>query len=186
MRTPALEAKIWKRSTKTFTSLVIHRIFHLQIQELHKNVGLDALKDHPAVKRVTAQRMVIRHLHFVNDTENEAESDIWGEPMFANVSNTDDGHVFFNVSDSDEVTLAAESSLNSEESADSDELHISLEYDNVLPESGVDKRKLESKNDDEPCDGKECAEDETENGTWPASRPLRRSSLTLVSELVHH
>ncbi|XP_050738001.1 membrane-bound transcription factor site-1 protease-like [Eriocheir sinensis] len=145
----------------------------VQIQEVHKNVGLDALKDHPAVKRVTAQRMVIRHLHFVNDTEDESESDIWDGQMFANVSNAGDGNVIFNISDSDEMTLEAESSLNSME------VQSDLEYDNVLPESSDDNTKPESKNGDEPCNGKECSEDETEDGTWPASRPLRRSSLTL-------
>lgn len=160
---------------------MISNNFDLQIQELHKNVGLDALKDHPAVKRVTAQRMVIRHLHFVNETEDEEESDIWGEHMFTNVSNTEAEHVIFNVSDSDKITLAAESSLNSMEES----LH-SQEYDNVFPETSADKTKPESKIDDEPCDGKECNEDETENGTWPASRPLRRSSLTLVSCPTNH
>lgn len=134
------------------------------------------------MKRVTAQRMVIRHLHFVNETDDEAESDTWGREIFANVSNTEDGHGTFNVSDSDDMNMAAESSLNSmEESLDSQEVRSGLEYDSVYPENTADKTKPEPQNNDEPCDGKECGEDETENGTWPASRPLRRSSLTLVS-----
>lgn len=149
-------------------------------------MGLDALKDHPAVKRVTAQRMVIRHLHFVNDTEDESDSDIWSEQMF-NVSNTDDGNEVFNVSDSDEMTLAVETPLNSiDESHDSQEAHSGSEYDTVFPETTGDKPKPESQNaDGDPCDGEECSEEETENGTWPASRPLRRSSLTLVSVYVY-
>lgn len=134
------------------------------------------------MKRVTAQRMVIRHLHFVNDTGDESESDIWDEQMFANVSNGGDGNVIFNISDSDEITLEAESSLNSMD--ESQEAQSDLEYENVLPESNDDKAEPESKND-EPCDGNECTEDETEDGTWPASRPLRRSSLTLVSDHTH-
>lgn len=145
-------------------------------------MGLDALKDHPAVKRVTAQRMVIRHLHFVNETEDE--SDMWSEPVFANISKSEGEHIIFNISDSEEVTLTSESSSNSEESVDSQEVHSSVEYDSVLPEDSADDTNPESKSDDEPCDGKECGEEETENGTWPASRPLRRSSLTLVSALV--
>lgn len=37
--------------------------------------GLDALRHHPAVRRVTPQRMVHRSLHFENATEFEAEAD---------------------------------------------------------------------------------------------------------------
>lgn len=125
--------------------------------------------------------MVIRHLHFVNDTEEE-DMDQWEEKMFANVSDTDEGHVIFNATDSDRTTLGDESSLNSEEELlDTQEVHNDIEYDNMFPEADSDKTNTKGTNDGEPCNGDECRESETENGTWPASRPLRRSSLTLVS-----
>ncbi|MPC27483.1 membrane-bound transcription factor site-1 protease-like [Portunus trituberculatus] len=153
----------------------------VQIQEHHKNVGLDALKDHPAVKRVTAQRMVIRHLHFVNDTE-DADLDQWKENVFANVSDTE-GYpgMVFNVTDSDRTTLGDESSLNSEEElTDTQEIHDDdMEYDQMYVETGADKTDTKGIGDGEPCSGDKCKEGETEDGTWPASRPLRRSSLTL-------
>lgn len=145
-------------------------------------MGLDALKDHPAVKRVTAQRMVIRHLHFVNDTE-DADVDQWEENIFANVSDTE-GYpgMVFNATDSDRTTLDDESSLNSEEELTDTQVHDDdVEYDNTLSEADADKVDTKGTGDGEPCSGDKCKERETEDGTWPASRPLRRSSLTLVS-----
>ncbi|KAK8402593.1 hypothetical protein O3P69_000762 [Scylla paramamosain] len=153
----------------------------VQIQEHHKNVGLDALKDHPAVKRVTSQRMVIRHLHFVNDTE-DTDLDQWEENIFANVSETE-GYpgMIFNVTDSDRITLGDETSLNSEEElTDTQEVHgDDMEYDHIFSEATADKTGTKGTGDGEPCSGDKCKEGETEDGTWPASRPLRRSSLTL-------
>ena len=43
-----------------------------QLQEYKNNDGLDSLLEHPAVKRVTPQRMVVRHLHFVDDDDGDA------------------------------------------------------------------------------------------------------------------
>lgn len=125
--------------------------------------------------------MVIRHLHFINDTE-DAHLDQWEEKMFANVSDTEKRHMIINATDSDRTTLDDEFSLNSEEELlDTQEVHSDMEYDHIFSEAGSDKTDSKAKSDGEPCNGDECGEGETENGTWPASRPLRRSSLTLVS-----
>ena len=127
--------------------------------------------------------MVIRHLHFVNDTE-DADLEQWDEKMFANISDTEE-HISmnFNITDSDRTTLGDESSLSSEEELlDTQEVHTDdMEYGHIFPEDGADKADTKATGDGEPCIGDECREGETENGTWPASRPLRRSSLTLVS-----
>ena len=148
-------------------------------------MGLDALKDHPAVKRVTAQRMVIRHLHFVNDTE-DADLDLWEENIFANVSDTE-GYpgMVFNETDSDRTSLDDETSLNSEELTDTQEVDSDgVENDQMFAEADADKTGTKGTvgaAGGEPCNGDKCKEGETEDGTWPATRPLRRSSLTLVS-----
>uniref|UniRef100_A0A6A7G1N4 Membrane-bound transcription factor site-1 protease n=3 Tax=Hirondellea gigas TaxID=1518452 RepID=A0A6A7G1N4_9CRUS len=43
----------------------------IQLEEDHYNTpGLNSLKDHPAVKRVTPQRMVVRHLTYISDTDD--------------------------------------------------------------------------------------------------------------------
>ncbi|XP_022904811.1 membrane-bound transcription factor site-1 protease isoform X2 [Onthophagus taurus] len=39
------------------------------IEETDKSLGLDALTDHPSIKRVTSQRMVLRTLKFINTHE---------------------------------------------------------------------------------------------------------------------
>ncbi|RXG72413.1 Membrane-bound transcription factor site-1 protease [Armadillidium vulgare] len=53
----------------------------VQIWEGENNRGIEALKDHPAIKRVTPQRMVVRHLRYINETseENEAHLNVYEE-----------------------------------------------------------------------------------------------------------
>ncbi|XP_042225174.1 membrane-bound transcription factor site-1 protease-like [Homarus americanus] len=151
----------------------------VQIQELRKNGGLDALKDHPAVKRVTAQRMVIRHLHFVNDTDEEANSDMWDDILFANVSDSEEKIVIYNITGTDTRTVLNDGSeLDSEAvGSDTDEIETDVDYESYLSEINSNKIEVNPKKD-APCSGSDCAQAE-ENGSWPASRPLRRSSLTL-------
>ncbi|XP_045605609.1 membrane-bound transcription factor site-1 protease [Procambarus clarkii] len=147
----------------------------VQIQELHRNGGLDALKDHPAVKRVTAQRMVIRHLHFVNDTDDDA-ADVWDEILFANISEVDERIIMYNISGTDSTVIADES--DEAEVDDTGEIETDVDYDSYLSEISSNKIEVEQKKKDRQCNGAECGQ-EDEKGTWPASRPLRRSSLTL-------
>lgn len=145
----------------------------VQIQELRKNDGLDALKDHPAVKRVTAQRMVIRHLHFVNDTDEDTSTDLWDEILFANISETADGFMVYNISESQQ-----EDGLHKEEGIDGDDTaELDVEYE-VLGEE-YNKKEEKEDEDDSPCSGKDCPPHVEREAVWPASRPFRRSSLTL-------
>ncbi|XP_071545683.1 membrane-bound transcription factor site-1 protease [Panulirus ornatus] len=154
----------------------------VQIQELRKNGGLDALKDHPAVKRVTAQRMVIRHLHYVNDTDEDADIDMWDDILFANITESDERLVMYSVNETTMRTvLDTRSDLDDEskEDEDTDKIELEVDYDSYLSEadsSGVEIKQQQKKIT--PCSGTECSKDD-ENGMWPASRPLRRSSLTL-------
>lgn len=135
---------------------------------------MDALKDHPAVKRVTAQRMVIRHLHFVNDTDEDTSTDLWDEILFANISETGDGFMVYNISEAQQ-----EDGLHKEEDIDGDDTaELDVEYE-VLGEE-YDKKEVKEGEDDSPCSGKDCPHSVKREAVWPASRPFRRSSLTLV------
>lgn len=155
-------------------------MFHFQIQEIRQNDGLDALKDHPAVKRVTAQRMVIRHLHYVNDTEEDIDSDLWDDVLYVNVSSeSDEKLVMFNITQTDIMN-----DLNTEgedEAEDTLEIEAEIDYDSYLSETESNNIEDNPKKEDEPCTGTGCKKDVDDNGAWTASRPLRRSSLTLVS-----
>lgn len=161
-----------------------------QIQELRKNGGLDALKDHPAVKRVTAQRMVIRHLHYVNDTDEDADIEMWDDILFVNISESDERLVMYNVNETNMRTvldigsdLDNEAEDGDEEEEDTGEIETEVDYDSYLLE--VDSNRVEVKQQQKknaPCSGTQCNREEDENGMWPASRPLRRSSLTLVGD----
>ncbi|XP_068208605.1 uncharacterized protein [Palaemon carinicauda] len=141
----------------------------VQIQEHHKNGGLDSLKDHPAVKRVTAQRMVIRHLHFINDTE-ESDEEIWDNVVFANITQSGEEMLLFNLTQSDLRKEHVENGTHS----DDDTEEIEVDYDGL---SDVENNLEE---ESPLCEGDDCKHDDDDDTTWTASRPLRRSSLTLV------
>ncbi|KAK7082512.1 Membrane-bound transcription factor site-1 protease [Halocaridina rubra] len=145
----------------------------VQIQELHKNDGLDSLKDHPAVKRVTAQRMVIRHLHFVNDTE-EPPDEFWNDVLFTNISHTEEQKAY-NLSDSsfryhEEIEERGGEEGEEEQDRAIEEDIEEMDYNDI--KENHEETKL-------PCDGDNCIHGNDEKLTWTASRPLRRSSLTL-------
>lgn len=144
----------------------------VQIQEHHKNGGLDSLKDHPAVKRVTAQRMVIRHLHFVNDTE-DSDEEIWDNVVFANITQSGEEMLLFNLTKSDLRKDHLENGTHS----DDDTEEIEVDYDGL---SDIEYNDVENNIEKESplCEGDDCKHDDVDV-TWTASRPLRRSSLTL-------
>ncbi|XP_076052888.1 membrane-bound transcription factor site-1 protease [Oratosquilla oratoria] len=119
----------------------------VQIQENNGHDGIDALKDHPAVKRVTPQRMVVRHLHLVDD---------------------DTPDIYFN--------LTSEEHEWEEPSEDeSDDNYGILEDD--INEKAEQKSQESIDLSGEKCKGSECAR--IKESSWPASRLIRRSSLTL-------
>lgn len=151
-----------------------------QIQELQKNDGLDALKDHPAVKRVTAQRMVIRHLHYINDTEEDIDSDMWDDVLYVNVSESGEKLVLLNITQTD-MTNSLDGEDKDEVADDTVVIDTGIDYVSYLSETESNDIKSKPKKKDEPCNGADCKQDVNDHGTWTASRPLRRSSLTLVS-----
>ncbi|KAK3868639.1 hypothetical protein Pcinc_025981 [Petrolisthes cinctipes] len=151
----------------------------VQIQELHKNEGLDALKDHPAVKRVTAQRMVIRHLHFINSTDDD-DHHLSSSPANTSTDSltTDDDLGVFNISEAD-LSLDIDNELTENNMEDSEEVIVDVDYEGYLSEGDDVKEDMESAETGVGCVGEECGKEGEEKGTWPASRKFRRSSLTL-------
>lgn len=134
------------------------------------------------MKRVTAQRMVIRHLHFINSSHDDDDHKHSSQAFASNTSTDsltpDDDLGMFNIS---EVALSLDIDNElSENMEDSEEVTVDVDYDGYLTEGEGEKEGVESEEKDVGCIGEECGKEGDENGTWPASRKFRRSSLTLV------
>lgn len=134
------------------------------------------------MKRVTAQRMVIRHLHFVNsshdDDHHQHSSQAFASNTSADSLAPDDDLGMFNIS---EVGLSMDIDNElTENMEDSEEVTVDVDYDGYLSEGDGEKDGVESEEKGVGCIGEECGKEGDENGTWPASRKFRRSSLTLV------
>lgn len=111
------------------------------------------MKDHPAIKSVTPQRMVVRKLQFISSSEDEQETVVVPDTseMFKNGSNLNE---------------EKEEHLSTSDVEGEEEEEVSVENGNEEEEKSNISKKKENSNK------------EWEN--WPSSRPLRRSSLTLV------
>lgn len=148
----------------------------VQIKEDRNKEGLEALKDHPAVKRVTPQRMVIRHLHLFNDTHK----DVWKDVSFSNVSLSDTAPqmVGLDLEPREEIDL----SQDPDEEVKLDE---GEEYEGLLPNVNNNYGEEDGGAQEESgngCNGNRCPNDNPlykGDSGWPASRPLSRASLTL-------
>ena len=133
----------------------------MQLEEQKdSSLGLESLKDHPAVKRVTPQRMVVRHLT-VSDMEDNGKEKI-SEP-------SQNSEYYTEILGVEDDPLIGPSSPNHQ--LKDQDLDSSFEDSDLNTSPDVHEEDVY------------VSPDVNEDEIWPGSRPFHRSSLTLGTAL---